>query len=288
MSCALGLIWLNRIECYKKGECAMPPTPFAQHVDLFPPDRVEVYRRLGGVDLRLHLFLPRGQACRTTVVFFHGGGWRNGTAAQFFPQCCQFAERGVLAVSAEYRLRDPHGASPFDGVADAKAAIRWVRRHAERLGVASQRIVAGGGSAGGHLAAATAMLPLEEADADTGLSCIPDALILCNPVVDTMQTGYGATFIGPRCRELSPAHHVRAGIPPALVVHGDADTTVPIENVRRFADLMRHAGNRCDLHVYPGLGHGFFNYGRTPEVYASVLQQMVAFLESLGLLGTRQ
>jgi acetyl esterase/lipase len=263
------------------------PSEFARHRDVFPPDRGEVYRTIGGFDLRLHLFLPHGPPCRTAVVFFHGGGWRNGPAAQFFPQCCHLAERGVLGVSAEYRLRDPHAASPFEGLADAKRAIRWVRRHAERLSVAPERIVAGGGSAGGHLAAAMAMLPLEETDADTGLSCIPDALILCNPVVDTTQTGYGAAFIGPRCRELSPAHHVRPGVPPALVVHGDADTTVPIENARRFADLMRHAGNRCDLHVYPGLGHGFFNYGRTPGVYASVLQQMTTFLESLGLLGTR-
>jgi acetyl esterase/lipase len=226
-------------------------TPSAAYADHFPPDRVEVYRSVGDVALRLHLFVPRVRACRTAVIFFHGGGWRNGDAKQFFPQCRHLSECGVIAMIAAYRLREPHQVSPFEGLVDAKAAIRWVRCHAEQLGVKTDRIVAGGDSVGGHLAAAAAMLSLEEAGGDDATSCIPNALLLCNPVIDTTPVGYGAAFIGPRHRELSPVHHVRPGAPPALVVHGDADETVPVENVRRFARVMQQAG-KCPNGPEPG------------------------------------
>ncbi len=256
---------------------------FAMFAQEFRPDRLVAYRSVGGVTLHLHLFLPTTPAGRSAVLWFHGGGWTGGTPTQFYPQCRALAGRGMLAASAEYRLAASHGITPFDGLADAKAAVRWLRQHAADLDFDPACLTVGGGSAGGHLAAATALLDLEEPDADTPVSCVPAALLLCNPVLDTTESGYGAAFIGPRCRELSPVHHVRPGAPPAVVFHGTADTTVPLANAQRFALAMRQAGNRCDLHAYPGHTHGFFNYGRN-ETYADVLTHSLAFLRSLSLV----
>lgn len=255
--------------------------PFAQ---LYPPARSEVYRTVGGHELKLHFFGPGPDPCRTAVLFFFGGGWVGGTPAQFFPHAVGVAARGALAVVVEYRVNKVHGTSPVEAVADAKAAVRWVRAHAERLGVSSERIVAAGGSAGGHLAAAAALLPLEEPGADGEISCVPDALLLFNPVLDTCAAGFGAERMGPQYRELSPQHHVRQGLPPTIIFHGTADTVVPFAQATRFADAMTAAGNVCELVPAEGLGHGFFNPGRVPDPYAPGLDRAMRFLAARGLL----
>ena len=126
------------------------------------PTRSMVYQEIGDVSLRLHLFEPdfhRSSDRRAAIVFFFGGGWKGGTPEQFFPHCEYLASRGMMAFSAEYRVRSRNKTTPFECVADGKAAIRWVRDHAARLGIDPRRIAAGGGSAGGHVAAATALTP---------------------------------------------------------------------------------------------------------------------------------
>ena len=154
-------------------------------MDLYQPDFSETYRELGDVSLRLHGFRPRqGAPTGTAIVFFFGGGWTGGTPVQFFPHCIGLAARGATCFAAEYRVKGAHGTTPFECVADAKAAIRWLRRNAERLGFAPDRIVAGGGSAGGHLAACAALVPWEEDGADTSESCVPEALLLFNALLD--------------------------------------------------------------------------------------------------------
>ena len=232
----------------------------------FRPDRTVVYKVVEGDDLELHVFSPSGRKPgerRPAIVFFFGGGWVGGTPAQFYPHSRYFALRGMVAISAQYRTRNSHGTDPFACIADGKSAIRWVRAHAAELGVDPGRIVAGGGSAGGHVAASTALLQgLDEAGEDLSISSRPQALILFNPVIDTTEKGYGAEKLGTRQIEASPVHHVRSGLPPAIVFHGTADTTVPFENVERFRAFMARAGNRCTLVPYEGRAHGFFNRAR--------------------------
>ena len=92
---------------------------------------------------------------RRSSSFFHGGGWKDGTPTVFYRHCKYFASRGIVAMSADYRVGRRDGAKPAQCVSDAKSAIRWLRQHAEKLGIDPNRIVASGGSAGGHLAAAT-------------------------------------------------------------------------------------------------------------------------------------
>ena len=254
----------------------------------FRPDRTVVSKAVESDDLELHVFSPGGRKpgeWRPAIVFFFGGRWVEGTSAQFYPHSRYFALRGMVAISAQYRTRDSHGTGPFACIADGKSAIRWVRAHAAELGVDPGRIVAGGGSAAGHVAASTALLQgLDEPDEDLSISSRPLALILFNPVIDTTEKGYGAEKLGARQIEASPVHHVRSGLPPTIVFHGTADTTVPFENVERFRAFMARAGNRCTLVPYEGKAHGFFNRERDLDAYLDTVARADSFLQTLGFL----
>jgi len=189
-------------------------------------------------------------------------------------------------------VRSRHGTDPFACVEDAKAAVRYVRGHASELGVDPGRIAAGGGSAGGHLAACTGILGDLEGSAigvDAEVSSRPCALILFNPVLDTSALGYGNGQLEARWRELSVNHHLREGLPPAIVFHGTADTTVPFANATAFQRGMREAGNSCALMAFEARTHGFFNAPAfRPQLdgtdYAACLEAMDAFLVEQGLL----
>jgi acetyl esterase/lipase len=263
----------------------------------YPPviagTKVETYRRVGSTELKVWIFEPaeKGAKPLPAIVFFFGGGWTGGTPAQFEPQSRHLAARGMVAVVADYRVKSRQDAKPADCVADAKACVRWVRANAGRLGLDPGRIAVGGGSAGGHLAAAVATLPgLDTATDDKSVSCRPDALVLFNP--GTVMApfpgldlkGFGAgldkAHFGCEPTEISPLHHVAKGLPPTIIFHGKADTTVPYATVEKFTEAMKAAGNRCELVGYEGEKHGFFNQSK----YAETLAATDAFLVSLGYL----
>ena len=264
------------------------------------PTRSIVYKSIGPVELRIHVFTGdaetgdnagRTRASRPTsaIVFFHGGGWRGGTPAQFYPHCEHLARRGMVAMSAEYRLKDIHQTTPVESVEDAKSAIRWIRSHAEELGIDPARLAAGGGSAGGHLAAACGLISdTNSSDDDRSISATPDALVLFNPVLDTSPSVLERDLLPDRWQELSPLEHVRAGAPPTLVMVGTEDRFLPVATASAFAEKMASAGVRCELRLYDGQQHGFFNYFEgKDEYYTRTVGEMESFLESLGLLAAR-
>jgi acetyl esterase/lipase len=252
------------------------------------PTRTVVYKDSDFVELRLHVFEPKqtsGPTRPAAIVFFFGGGWTGGSPGQFYPHCEYFASRGMLAMSAEYRVASRNGTSPFSCVRDGKAAVRWIRAHADELNIDPNKIVAGGGSAGGHVAASTALIKGVDASCKaSGVSARPDAMILFNPVIDTTKQGYGEGKLPGCALELSPVHHVRPGLPPTIVFHGTADTTVPFENVVRFEKRMKEAGNVCELVPFEGQKHGFFNRSRNPKAYAQTIKAVDAFLVAQSLL----
>jgi acetyl esterase/lipase len=228
------------------------------------PDRLTTYKTANGVELKLHVFEPMGlqpSDRRPAIVFFFGGGWNSGEAKQFYQQARALADQGMVAFSADYRVKSRNQTTPFECVLDGKSAIRWVRQHAAAMGVDPERIAAAGGSAGGHVAASAGLgLGGEEPAENAQISAAPNALILFNPVLDTTEQGYGARNFKPHQQTaLSPSHHVRKGLPPTIIFHGTADTTVPFENAERFTRLMTAAGNLCVLVPFEGKGHGFFN-----------------------------
>ena len=103
------------------------------------------------------------------------------------------------------------------------------------------RFIAGGGSAGGHVAACAGVIEGHESnDENAEISSIPNALVLFNPVIDTKDKGYGSEKCTPETQtELSPCHHVRQGLPPTYIVHGTDDKTVPFEHIECFDHLRR-------------------------------------------------
>ena len=249
----------------------------------------ETFKRVGDVELSAHLFEPVGAGeggPRPGALFFFGGGWVGGTPEQFAPQSRYLASRGMLAVCAEYRVRSRHGTTPYEAVKDAKSAVRWMRANAERLGLDPDRLAVGGGSAGGHLAAACATIHdlNDEAD-DLGVSAVPDALLLFNPVYDNGPGGFG----GGQYADISPMHHIAEGIPPAVVFLGEEDGLLSVERAEEFQRRMRAVGSRSELFVYAGQPHGFFNAlefrpSADPRCCYETLLETDRFLTSLGYL----
>ncbi len=281
----------------------------------YPPDmpgsRIEIYKRVGNVSLNAYIFEPQGHVAdddRPAIVFFFGGCWRGGTPGQFLPHCQHLAERGMVAISVDYRVKSRLNAWPQDCLEDAKSAIRWTRKNAKRLGIDPNRIAAGGGSAGGHLAAATANIDGFERDSeDTSISSSPNAMVLFNPAValtqvDSLKLVPEEKLEDIKARtqgnpeEIAPINHVRAGLPPSIIFHGTADPTVLFASVEEFAKRMVAAGNRCELMPHKDQVHGFFNAGRGKGEarakancnYHKTIIQLDAFLDSLGYFETRR
>jgi acetyl esterase len=256
---------------------------------ILPHAQVEIYKQAGQTDLRASIVYPPnykpGQTC-PALVFFFGGGWIRGSVTQFEKACHYFADRGMITIAFDYRVSSRQKTTPFEAVQDARSAMRWMRKNASRLGIQPDRIVAAGGSAGGHLALATAVLDgINEPDDDKSISTLPSALVLFNPVIKTTIGGYGHERLGDRAESLSPVAHVRPGIPPTIIFHGEADTTVPIQNAEEFCERMQAAGNRCELHRFAGQKHGFFNTNH--ELNKQIIDLVDQFLTQTGFLSPK-
>lgn len=260
--------------------------------------RFETYKTIGDVSLGIHIFDPPGHQPtdrRPAIVYFFGGGWNNGQPRQFEQHCRYLASRGIVAMSADYRVASRHRTKVKECVQDGKSAIRWVRTNAERLGIDPDRIAAGGGSAGGHVAACAAVVTgWEEPGEPTTVSCLPNALVLFNPPMALAplagvperageRVGDLQTRMGTDPQNLSPAHHVRAGLPPTIQFFGTEDNLLP--GARIFHRAMQEAGNRSELLTFDGQRHGFFNFGRGDnQHFRETLAAADRFLASLGYL----
>lgn len=246
-----------------------------------------IYKRIDTVELTLQLNYPpemlEGKEY-PAIIFFYGGGFKGGTTTQFEPHARFFADRGMIGVRVDYRVSSRHGTTPFEAARDAKSAVRFIRQHAAEFHIDPNRIVASGGSAGGHLAAATGTLPgYDEENEDLMISSRPNALVLFNPVFDNGPEGYGYDRIGELYKEFSPAHNIRPGAPPTIIFLGTEDRLIPVSTAERYKKTMEDAGNRCELFVYEGQEHGFFNY-KHPEYYRKTITEAARFLESLGYI----
>lgn len=255
-----------------------------------------VYAEAGGVKLKIYVFspsTPKPSQPRAAIVLFHGGGWVAGEPQWAFTRAQHFAERGMTAFAAQYRLSDEKtGVTPLEAMDDAKAAIRWIRTNAASLGIDPGRIAAYGWSAGGHLAACAAVF--DETRSGDRISASPNALILVSPAVSLGSDSWTAHVLGKRAKaaDISPDEHVRKGLPPTLVLQGSSDTLTPLAGAKRFCDRMLAAGNACELHVYQGYGHLFTPVG-TPDfnwpqpdlaIQADSMFRADGFLRGLGFM----
>jgi acetyl esterase len=272
---------------------AQLPRPLDAISAKLEPTRRLVYKTVGEQQLHLHLFEPearqphesrsRGESAadgRSVFLMIHGGGWTGGNARASYPLADHFARLGMVGISLEYRLARPDAdITVFDCVKDGRSAVRYLRSHAEQLGIDPHRIVVAGGSAGGHIAAATALFDgLDDVGDDASISTRPDALILYYPVIDTSPQGYGQKKIGKRWRELSPVDHVKTGLPPTIIFHGTADRVTPYAGATRFHQRMKQADNWCELVSHDGGRHGYFIFDL--KLYAEAMEQTQSFLET--------
>jgi acetyl esterase/lipase len=275
----------------------------AELKDLRTEPRKIVYKTADNVKLQVHVYAAEGRAPgekRPAILMIHGGGWESPGPFHTAPHCRYFALRGLVAVNVEYRLVKKDSAVRIaDCVADCRDALRLVRQKAADLGIDPERIAVAGDSAGGHLAAALGLLPDPDEGKPGVASSRPNAMILYNPAVDLAALRWmpGHAGVGPlpaspkdetwedRAKRVSPIRYVRKGLPPTLLIHGDRDGCVPVEQADRFAKLMQDAGNRIEYHRMAGWEHAFAVPGcGTDKQIAEALCTTDRFLRSLGYL----
>ncbi|WP_254508859.1 alpha/beta hydrolase [Anatilimnocola floriformis] len=244
-----------------------------------------VYKKVNDVDLSLNVYQPPEWSADKklpAIVFFFGGGWTGGKIEQFESQSKHLASRGMVAICADYRVKSRHGVKPDACVQDAKSAIRWVRQNAAKLGIDPQRIVGAGGSAGGHLAACTALCPgLDLTEENQDISSKPNVLVLYNPVLNFNVANLTDRIGGDEqlAKAISPTQHLAANSQPTLLMYGKDDKL--LAQGEEYEQAAKKLVCRCELMTVEGVGHGFFN--RPPHLQATTAR-VDAFLVSLGYL----
>ncbi len=274
------------------------PRPFVEVPKGTPGRDLVLYKKTTDaegqpVELNLWVFKPHGWTAadrRPAVVFFHGGGWKNGGPRSFLSQCRYFQLRGMVAMTVEYRLNGTHGTTPREATLDARSAMRYVRAHAAELGIDPDHIAAGGGSAGGHLAAATATLTdLNEEGEDPSISAVPNALILINPPLNLdkpeIEEKHGRAAYE-MMAALSPYQRVTPDFPPTIIFHGTEDKAVPYESVVEFVKQAQAIGvPDITLKTYEGRDHSAFNpTAGDGSDHRQSIAEMDEFLVRLGWL----
>jgi acetyl esterase/lipase len=233
-----------------------------------------VYAEAGGEPLRYDHYRPLGvSGPAPCVVFVHGGGWASGDPSQAAGNALHLARQGIATVALSYRLAPAH---PFPAALDdVRTGLRWVRRHADELGVDPHRLALLGLSAGAHLVmlahlgralpALDPTLPpalaseLENVSED--VRCVVahygpfDLARRRSPMIDT--------FLGPRAddpataRLASPVLHAAAATAPILLIHGTGDTVVSWKESQRMHDALLAAGRDSELLLLDGAPHAF-------------------------------
>lgn len=253
------------------------------------------YLTASGVELKLDVYRPRGASgLLPTAILIHGGGYRiQSTKEAFALNAIPWLQMGWNAVNVEYRSSGVALAPA--AVEDIRCALRWATQNAKQYNIDPDRIVLTGASAGGHLAAIGGMLP-ESAGLDRrcpGREPLKVAAIISwygvfdyTTLVEDPARDYAVSWIGPQpnrmevARLVSPATYVRAGLPPLLHIHGDADPTVPYEQGVREVEALKKAGVPSELFTVPGGGHGNFPREHVLRAWSAI----EAFLTKNGVI----
>jgi acetyl esterase/lipase len=259
------------------------------------------YLTASNYDAKLDLYVTRTpEKPLPTLIWIHGGGWTGGTK-ESYAGIPAYLAMGMNVVNVEYRLA--RVAQAPAAVEDCRCALRWVIQHAKEYGIDVNRIVVSGGSAGGHLALTTGMVP---ASAGLDRQCPgPDNLKVAaivnwygisdvNELLDgPNMKAYAVTWLGSAtdrdqiAMRVSPLAYVRAGLPPVLTIHGDADPTVPYTQSVRLHKALSDAGVANELMTMPGGKHGFDCCTAAQRTNAYVkIREFLARHHVLGASGT--
>jgi len=240
-----------------------------------------LYKKTPQGDLYLYLLRPASRVGKAlpAIVYFTGGGWVNGDVYGQIPNPAWFRDKGVIGICADYRVKSRHGTTPIECIQDAKSATRYVRAHAAELGIDPARIIAAGGSAGGHLAACTFIDGGDTPEEDTTISSKPNALVLHNPVLGE---GFGRDFFDLH-PEFSPILNIKKGWPPTIVSNGTKDDVTPYASAEKFTRLMTEAGTVCSLITAENAGHSCDWPVSNPN-FLPTLEKILQFLKSQHLV----
>ena len=226
-----------------------------------PTGKPYIYKTSAGKERQMEIFFPEGHDPAKSkvpgMILFHGGGWSGGTLAQFRAACAYFASRGLVCATAEYQMLGKGAAKLPAGetkkrvcVTDAKSAIRWFKQNAGELGIDPERIITGGGSAGGHISALATMNP--------GLNDPADSKDIDTKVVAYLWFNPAFAPDDNKDPEIDILTHMKADLPPAVVFFGDKDTWKKGWD-SAHAKWKELGTNSIELHIAEGQPHGFFN-----------------------------
>jgi acetyl esterase len=240
-------------------EKAPEPNPAASAP---PAGKLYVYKKSAGRRRELEVYFPPNhdpsKAKVPGLILFHGGGWTGGTLTQFRTACQYFASRGLVTATVEYQMlakqdvkQLPKGESfKWVCITDAKSAIRWFKEHAGELGVDPQRIITGGGSAGGHIAVLATTNP--------GLNDPKDPEKIDTSVIAYLLFNSAFTQDDENDAEVYALKHVKKNLAPAAVFFGTKDTWLKGWDTL-YAHLKVSGNTTTEVHLAEGQSHGIFN-----------------------------
>ena len=228
-----------------------------------------VFGQGGGRELKCDVYTPPGNPTHAPgVLLVHGGGWSGGDRTQLKGHGILLGRAGYVCVATEYRLSgEAKWPAPLH---DVKAALRWMRANAPRLGIDPARIAVSGNSAGGHLSLMVAGTQnVAEFEGDGGNHGVDTSVVACIAIYPPVELQAGSPLdgaVGMLMGEgatdaayagASPISHVRPGFPPTLLIHGNKDELVPEEASLSIYRALRKAGASAELHVYADQPHAF-------------------------------
>jgi acetyl esterase/lipase len=252
------------------------------------------YLVAGGHENTLDLWLRRDSTdAQPTVVFIHGGGWTGGTKEAGAGFWMPYLEMGWNVVNVDYRVARVSPAPA--AVEDCLCALRWIATNAKQFHIDLNRLVLTGDSAGGHLALTTGMIP-ESAGLDRQCNGAPLPKVAAivdfygiadvNDLLDgPNRRAFAVQWLGASpnreviAKRVSPIEYVRSGLPPVMIIHGDADSQVPYQQSVRLKAALDKADVPAEFVTVPGGNHGFFSAEQYVPVYAAIKR----FLKRQGL-----
>ena len=236
-------------------------------------------------EAKLDVIVPReAGAPNPTLIYIHGGGWVGGARESSWLQLLPYLEAGWSVVNVSYRLARISLAPA--AVEDCRCALRWVIRNAKQYNFDTAKLVVTGHSAGGHLSLTTGMLsPAAGLDRQCpggeelkvaaivnwfGISDVVD--LLDGPNMKEYAVGWlgGMANREEVARRVSPLTYVRAGLPPVITIHGDADPVVPYAHAVRLQEALNKAGVPNQLVTIPGGKHGGFSHDETVRAFSAI------------------
>lgn len=247
------------------------------------PEGVQAHRDLAYVDngherQKLDLYLPKqAEGPLPVLIWVHGGGWQNGSKENCPPLRGDYLQRGYAVASLNYRLSG-HAVFPAQ-IEDCKAAIRWLRAHAKDYGLDPERFGVWGSSAGGHLVALLGTSGEVKAfdvgahlDQSSAVQAVCDYFGPTDFFAFVTTKGYEshaaanapeAKLLGgtveekpEQAKQANPITHITPDDPPFLIVHGDRDPVVPLNQSQLLFDALTKAGVSAHFHTIEGAAHG--------------------------------